>query len=167
VGKKGKNQKDGYNLTKRATPDMFCNFNLDLSLYKTVNDKVPANQWLHLNFNQLNISRQMSFMITKENILKINMNCITNRFHHLNGRIPLTRLNKSFNCYKIKYKKLFLNISKLNFNHAKYTAKQQRSFSLSKLKVVLRQASSTSKYEFRSLSNLHTEELFLSTTLIV
>ena len=99
---------DLHKLTNRATPEMLAHYKLALSLYKVFNDKSPLNEWLHLNFTQINTTRQTSFMTSKANKLKLGMNCLSNRFNHLNGKIPLLWLNKSFDCYKIECKKLFL-----------------------------------------------------------
>jgi hypothetical protein len=32
---------------------MFCNYKMALSLYKVFNYKFSSNEWLHLNFNQI------------------------------------------------------------------------------------------------------------------
>ena len=98
-----------HKITKRATPEMYCNYKMALSLYKVFNDKFPCNEWLHLNFNQINTSRQTTFMTSRTNNLKLGMNCLANRFNHLNGKIPLIWFNKSYYCYKIECKKMFLS----------------------------------------------------------
>jgi hypothetical protein len=100
---------DLYKITKRATPKIFCNYKMALSLYKVFNDKFPCNEWLHSNFNLINISQKTTFMTSKLNNLKLGMNCLANRFNHINGKIPLLWLNKSYNCYKIECKKMLLN----------------------------------------------------------
>jgi hypothetical protein len=94
-------------LTKRATPGMLCNYILALALYKTFNYQIPLNEGLSLNFSQIDTSKQTTFMTARFNNSKIGMNCLTNCFHHLNGKIPLAWLNKSFNCYNIKCKIMF------------------------------------------------------------
>jgi hypothetical protein len=95
-------------ITHRATPEMYCNYKLSLSLYKTFNDQLPSAEWIHLNFNQMNMSRQTKFHMTRTNNRRIGMNALCNRFHYLNDKIPLEWLNKSFSAYKFECKKLFL-----------------------------------------------------------
>lgn len=99
---------DLHKMTNRATPEMLSDYKLALSLYKIFNNESPQNEWLHLNFSQITTSRQINFMTSKSNNLKLGINSLTNRLHHLNGKIPLEWLNKTFNCYKIECKKLFL-----------------------------------------------------------
>ena len=97
-----------HKMTGRATPEMMCNYKLALSLYKTFNDQLPYSEWLHLNFDQVNTTRQVTFITQRKNKKKIGMNCLTNRYHYLNNKIPLDWLNKSYASYKIECKKLFL-----------------------------------------------------------
>jgi hypothetical protein len=75
--------------TKRATPEMLCKYKLSFLLYKTFNEKVPEDEWLHLNDNIILTSRQTKFKCFKNNSLRIGLNCLANRFHHLNDMIPL------------------------------------------------------------------------------
>jgi hypothetical protein len=44
-------------MTGRATPEMFRNYKLALLLYKTINEEMPEEDWLSLNFNQIFTSR--------------------------------------------------------------------------------------------------------------
>jgi hypothetical protein len=101
--------KNLHQITKRATPEMYCNYKLSLSLYKTLNHRLPNLEWIHLNFEQMTISRQTKFHENKTNIRTIGMNALCNRFHYLNNKIPLEWLNKSSGDYKIECKKLFLS----------------------------------------------------------
>ena len=87
---------------------MYCNYKLSLSLYKTFNYQLPDVEWIHLNFNQMTMSRQTKFHVNKTNLHVIGMNALCNRFHYLNDKIPLEWLDKSFCAYKIECKKLFL-----------------------------------------------------------
>jgi hypothetical protein len=74
-------------ITNKATPVMLAQYIFTLSLYKVFNDKSPLNEWPHLNFIQINITRQTSFIISEANKLKLGMKCLSNRFNHLNGKI--------------------------------------------------------------------------------
>jgi hypothetical protein len=53
-------------MAKRATPEMFRMFKLCLLLYHTFNEQIPENDWLSLNFDQANTSRQTNFNIRKK-----------------------------------------------------------------------------------------------------
>ena len=48
-----------YLITKRATQDMLCDYKLALLLYRTFNDTLPEDEWLHLNFNSINTMLSM------------------------------------------------------------------------------------------------------------
>ena len=95
-------------ITKRATPEMFCNYKLSLLLYKTYNASIPNEEWIRLNFDQILGTRQVKFCINLTNKLRVGMNALGNRFHHLNNTIALDWLNKSYLAYKIECKKIFL-----------------------------------------------------------
>ena len=95
-------------VTKRATPEMYCNYKLSLLLYKTFNACIPIDEWSQLNFNQTFGTRQVKFHVNLTNNLRVGMNALCNRFHYLNDKIPLDWLNKSFLAYKIECKKKFL-----------------------------------------------------------
>jgi hypothetical protein len=57
---------------------MLCDYKLALQLYKTYNQRLPTDEWLHLKFNQIITSRQTMFMARKDNNLKVGMNCLIN-----------------------------------------------------------------------------------------
>jgi hypothetical protein len=98
-----------HKITNRATPEIMSQYKLALSLYKVFNDKTPINEWLHLNFTQINTSRQTHFMVSKTNKLKLGMNCLTNRLNYLNGKILLLWLNKTYDCFKLNARSCSLN----------------------------------------------------------
>ena len=95
-------------ISNRATPNMFGNYKLALLLHKLYNSKIPSEEWLHLNFDQILTTRQTHFMTN------VNINCVTgknaltNRLNHLNGKILLEHLNYGINQFKIECKKIFL-----------------------------------------------------------
>ena len=88
---------------------MYSNYKLALQLYKTFNDALPEFEWTCLNFNQTNMSRQTNFNVIRTNNINVGLNALTNRFQHLNGKIPLLWLNNSFTKYKIDCKSKFLS----------------------------------------------------------
>jgi hypothetical protein len=92
-------------ITKTATPAKICNDKLGLQQYKTFNECFPKVERMCLNYNQTNLSHQTKFNKIRNNILHVSMNALTNRFHFLNGKIPVQLSNNSFNKYKIDCKK--------------------------------------------------------------
>jgi endonuclease/exonuclease/phosphatase family metal-dependent hydrolase len=95
-------------ITKRATPNMISMYKLSLLLYKIYNEKLPTNEWEHLNFDQYFTSRQINFMTNLTNKSNCGKNALCNRLHILNGMIKLNLLNSNINIFKIECKKLFL-----------------------------------------------------------
>ena len=95
-------------MPKRATPEILCNFKLWLSLYKTFNNECPYDEWISLNFDQICTSRQLMFTTNRANKSSVRMNCLTNRYFHMNNKIPLSWFNKSYDSYKIECKNKFL-----------------------------------------------------------
>ena len=97
-----------HKISNRATPLMFAKFKLALLLYKTFNEAIPINEWVTLNFNQINTSRQLTFKCEASNKYVVGKNVPSNRFSELNGMIPLDWLNKSVVSFKILCKQKFL-----------------------------------------------------------
>ena len=100
-----------HKITKRATPMMLSDYKCALQLYKTYNHCLPMNEWLHLNIDQVITSRQIRFQINRSSRTRIGRHSMCNRFYQLNGKIPLAWLGKSYNCYKVLCKKLFLSFN--------------------------------------------------------
>ncbi len=98
-----------HKLTNRATPDMLCNYKLALPLFKIFNGKIPYEEWLFLNIEQQNKSRQTNFMINRNNNLVVGLNKLSNRLVSLNGEIPLVWLNENFVRFRLLCKKRFLS----------------------------------------------------------
>ena len=82
-----------YSITNRITPEIYCTYKLSLLLFKTFNEGVHIDEWIHLNHEQILMSRQTDFMIKLNNIKTISMNALASRFHALNNKIPLEWLN--------------------------------------------------------------------------
>ena len=95
-------------INKRATPNAIMNYNLGIQLYKLYNTKEHSLEWLHLNQNQILTSRQTRFQILRSNSLRIGLNALANRLANINGKIELTWLNLSYESFKIKCKRLFI-----------------------------------------------------------
>ena len=95
-------------INKRATPNAIMNYNLGIQLYKLYNTREHSLEWLHLNQNQILTSRQTRFQILRSNSLRIGLNALANRLANINGKIELTWLNLSYESFKIKCKRLFI-----------------------------------------------------------
>ena len=90
-----------HKMANRATPDMFLKYKSSLLLYRTLNDEIPEADWLFLNFSQVITRRQNIFMIRKTNNFNVGLNVSNNKFHVLNGCIPLEWLNIPINSFKV------------------------------------------------------------------
>jgi hypothetical protein len=100
---------DLHKLTNRATPSLVCDYKMAFLLDRTFTDKLPEDEWLHLNENFINTSRHTLFKVKRAHNCKIALNCATNRLHLLNDKIPMNWFNKGYNNYKIGCKKLFFS----------------------------------------------------------
>jgi hypothetical protein len=99
---------DLHKLHKRALPSKFCTYRHCLLLFKVFNNMILNRDWLNLNFQMINTSRQTLFEIQSCAVYKVGNNILTNRLSCLNRKIRLDFLNLSFETYKIKCKSLFL-----------------------------------------------------------
>ena len=96
---------------KRAHPNQMIIYKHSIILHKLYNTQTPQMDWIHLNFNQTFTSRQTTFKTIKSSNFKVGENLLSTRLSILNGIIPLIDLNLSLNAFKVKYKKILLNIS--------------------------------------------------------
>ena len=101
--------KELHEMAGRAVPAKIRDYKTALQLYKTIDLQIPHTDWINLNLNAVNTSRQTTFITNKENRFKVGMNAFSNRTWYLNGKIKQDWLNLPFNSYKIKCKRLFLN----------------------------------------------------------
>ena len=83
-------------------------YKLSLQLYKTINNQFPTQDWIRLNINNINTTRQNKFCTHKTNRLKVGMNILSNRLGIINNVILLDWLNQSIDSFKVKTKKMFL-----------------------------------------------------------
>jgi hypothetical protein len=91
---------------KRATPEMYCAYELALMLHKMYKECIPESEWLELNCSQTLMSSQNLFHINKTNCYYVGLNILSNWFHSLNDKIPLDLPNKFSIAYKIAMKKI-------------------------------------------------------------
>ena len=99
---------DLHKLHNRALPNQFCIYRHCLLLHKVFNNSIPKRDWLDLNFQMINTSRQIYFEIQNHSGYKIGNNILPNRFSCLNKKITLDMLNLPVETYKIKCKRMFL-----------------------------------------------------------
>ena len=97
-----------HRIHKRALPNNFCLYRHSLLLYKLFNNISPTRDWLDLNFQIVNTSRQVNFEVQNHSTYKVGNNILSNRLSILNKKITLDMLNLSLESYKIKCKALFL-----------------------------------------------------------
>ena len=94
---------------ERAQPNDFYKYRHSLLLFRIFNTAIPENDWLDLNTNMINTSRQKYFEVQNLSVYKVGNNILSNRLSCLNKKIELDMLNLPFNSYKILCKKMFLN----------------------------------------------------------
>jgi hypothetical protein len=100
-----------HKLSNRATPSMYCDYKSALQLYKLFNENTPQNEWIHLNLDIINTSRQQFFEIRLNYQLRIGKKALCNKLNHLNGKISLDWLNLPFESFKFKCKNKFLTFT--------------------------------------------------------
>ena len=100
-----------HKLTNRATPHMYCEYKSALQIFKLFNENTPENEWIHLNQDIINTTRQQFFEVRLNHRLRVGKNALCNKLHDLNGKIPLDWLNLSVENYKIKCKNKFLSFN--------------------------------------------------------
>ena len=100
-----------HKLTNRATPHMYCEYKSALQIFKLFNENTPENEWIHLNQDIINTTRQQFFEVRLNHRLRVGKNALCNKLHDLNCKIPLDWLNLSVENYKIKCKNKFLSFN--------------------------------------------------------
>ena len=97
-----------HRIHNRALPNNFCLYRHSLLLYKLFNNFSTSKDWLDLNFQIVNTSRQVDLEIQNCSVYRVGNNILSNRLSCLNKKITLDMLNLTFEAYKIKCKALFL-----------------------------------------------------------
>jgi hypothetical protein len=103
--------KDLHVLTEKVTPEIYCNYKNAILLYKTFNDRVPYEEWINLNLQQIDTSRQTSFITILQKTYNVGFDILNNKFYSLNREIPLEWFNKSMDSFKIACKNKFLKFN--------------------------------------------------------
>jgi hypothetical protein len=78
-------------------------------LHKVFNDLIPKRDWLDLNFQMVNTSRQTSFEIQNHSVYKVGNNILSNRLTCINKKVPLNILNLDIGPFKVICKNMLLN----------------------------------------------------------
>jgi hypothetical protein len=99
---------DLHKLHKRALPSQFCIYRHCLLLHKVFNDSIPKGDWLDLNFQMVNTSRQTSFEIQNHSVYKVGNNILSNRLMCINKKVPLNILNLNIGPFKVICKNMLL-----------------------------------------------------------
>jgi hypothetical protein len=97
-----------HRVIKRATPNQMLVYKHAILLFKIYNSIQTTPEWIMLNFQQILTSRQLNFMISRNNNFKIGNNKLCNRLALLNNKIPLSWLALTLESFKIKCKERFL-----------------------------------------------------------
>ena len=101
-----------HELNKKCTPTQIMSYQAALSLYKTLNFEIPNNETITV-LNQMTVtSRQMLFIIFRNNSTRIGMNTASNKFYQLSKKITLNSLDLKFVHFKKLMKVQFLKYGK-------------------------------------------------------
>ena len=98
-----------HSINSRATPEQMCLYKHSLLLYKLYNQEVPYLDWININFQQNFNNRLNTMSFFKNNTYQIGGNKICNRLYIINAKIEHNWTLGSFDSFKLKCKKLFLN----------------------------------------------------------
>jgi hypothetical protein len=77
-------------------------------LHKVFNDSIPKRDWIDLNFQMRNTSRQTSFETQNCSVYKVGNNILSNRLTCINKKVPLNILNLDIGPFKVICKNMFL-----------------------------------------------------------
>ena len=99
---------DLHKLNNRALPSKFCLYRHCLLLHKVFNDFIPKRDWIDLNFQMINTSRQTSFEIQNHSVYKVGNNILSNRLTCINKKVPLNILNLDIGPFKVICKNMLL-----------------------------------------------------------
>jgi hypothetical protein len=100
--------KDLHKQYTRATPEMWQNYELAISLYDLNATKQPSSDWQLLQLNTLQNRRSTKLHFTSTNKLRCGLNILPNRFKTITNRIDANWLNLTKETYKQKCKKEFI-----------------------------------------------------------
>ena len=99
-----------HTINNRATPAQMCLYKHSITLYKLINTNIPGLDWIDLNFQQSFNQRDHNFKFYSTNNYRVGCNNICNRMSILNGKLPLSSVDMSFNSFKILCKQTLLGL---------------------------------------------------------
>ena len=76
-----------------------------------IENRMPMSDWIDLNFQQSFNGRDTNFKFFSTNNYRVGGNIICNRMNILNGKLPLTSVDKSFDSFKIFCKRTLLAVN--------------------------------------------------------
>jgi len=94
----------------RATPEMWQNYELAISLFDLNQTRLPCSDWLTLQRNTLQNRRSTKLHFTSTNRLRCGLNILPNRLKLISNRIDATWLTLTKESYKQRCKKEFITI---------------------------------------------------------
>ena len=99
---------------KKCTPTQIMSYQSSILHYKTMNDmfKYCSTEHAKLLNNVVCTSRQLKFEIIKNNVTRIGLNTLSNRFYYISKLVSLDLLNLTFVHFKKIMKIQFLKNGK-------------------------------------------------------
>ena len=93
----------------RFTPNQMMNYISLLNLYRCINNKIPEQIWIDLQFKYLPLTRTNKFILAPANRLKVGINSLSNRLSYASTLITNDDLNKEYIAFKILAKRTVIN----------------------------------------------------------
>jgi hypothetical protein len=99
----------------RATPEMWLNYELAISLYNLNITRLPLQDWQTLQKNTLHNRRSTKLHFTSTNNLRCGLNALPNCLKTITNRIEASWLTLSKETYKQRCKKEFITTPLVNY----------------------------------------------------
>ena len=96
-------------LFNRFTPNQMSNYVALLNLHRIINNRIPEEIWIELQFNVLPITRANKILIPPKNKLRVGVNSLLNRLSYASTLITNDDLNKEYQSFKVLAKKIVIN----------------------------------------------------------
>ena len=102
-------------MSKRATPEMWSNYNAACGMFNVILTGVPEDTLVNMTENFLNSERNEGLWFTRSNKLMIGFNCLSNRLQKVSLALKNNSLQESSEVFKMKCKKLFITDELVKF----------------------------------------------------
>ncbi len=86
----------------------FLNPVLSVIMSVNFNDSIPKRDWIDLNFQMINTSRQTSFKVQNRSVYKVGNIILSNRLACICKKVPLNMLNFDIGPFKVTCKNMLL-----------------------------------------------------------